>query len=74
LSTVVESRFGISQFSIHSAEINKSFLESKYLVVKCLLKIGDRLMETHMIIDCRATGIAFVDNDFVGHYQREGKE
>ena len=49
-------------------------MESKHLVVKCSLKIGDRLIDTHALIDCGATGIAFVDKDFVRHYQLEEKE
>ena len=74
LSTIVKSRFGISQFSISSAEIKESLMESKHLVVKCSLKIGDRLIDTHALIDCGATGIAFVDKDFVRHHQLEEKE
>jgi hypothetical protein len=73
LSTIVKSRFGISQFSIGSAEIKESLMESKHLVVKCLRKIGDRLIDTHVSIDCGATGIAFVDKDFVRHHQLEEK-
>ena len=49
-------------------------MESKHLVVKCSLKIGDRLIDTHALIDCGATGIAFVDKDFVRHHQLEEKE
>jgi hypothetical protein len=35
----VNARFGISQFSIQSAEIKESSMERKHLVVKCSLKI-----------------------------------
>jgi hypothetical protein len=74
LSTVVKPRFGISQFSITSAEINESLIESKHLFIKCSTKIGDRVINTHALIDSRATGIAFVDKDFVRHHQLEEKE
>jgi hypothetical protein len=49
-------------------------MESKHLVVKCSLKIGEKVVNTHASIDCGATGIAFVDKDFVCHNQLEGKE
>jgi hypothetical protein len=49
-------------------------MESKHLVVKYTLKIGDKLVDTHALIDCGATGIAFIDKDFVRHHQLEEKE
>jgi hypothetical protein len=39
-----------------------------------MLKIGDRLINTHGLIDCGSTRIAFVDTDFVFHHLVEGKE
>jgi hypothetical protein len=69
LCIVVKPRFGISQFSISNAEIKEFLIESKHLVIKCLLKIEDRLINTHALIDCGAMGIAFVDTDFVLHHQ-----
>jgi hypothetical protein len=74
LFSVVAPHFGISQYSISSAEITESLMECKQLVIKCLQKIGDRLIDTHVSIDCGATGIAFVDKDFVCHHQLEEKE
>jgi hypothetical protein len=64
----VNASFGISQFSIQSAEIKEFSMESKHLIVKCSLKIGDKLIDTHALIDCGATGIAFIDKDFVHHH------
>ena len=49
-------------------------MESKHLVVKFSLKIGDKLVDTHALIDCGATGIAFIDKDFVRHHQLKEKE
>jgi hypothetical protein len=65
----VKASFGISQFSNQSAEIKESSMESKHLVVKCSLKIENKLIDTHALIDCGATGIAFIDKDFVRHHQ-----
>jgi hypothetical protein len=49
-------------------------MESKHLVVKCSLKIGDKFIDTHALMDCGATGIAFIDNNFVRHHQLEEKK
>jgi hypothetical protein len=49
-------------------------MESKHLVVKYLLKIGGKLIDTNASIDCGATGIAFVNKDFICHHQLEEKE
>ena len=42
LSIFVSPSFDISQFSNNSVELKESVIESKYLVVKYLLKIKDR--------------------------------
>jgi hypothetical protein len=42
--------------------------------VKCSLKIEDKLIDTHTVIDCGATAIAFIDKDFVHHHQLKEKE
>jgi sulfur relay (sulfurtransferase) DsrF/TusC family protein len=70
----VNTSFGISQFSIQSAEIKESSMESKHLIVKCSLKIGDKLIDTYALIDCRATGIVFIDKVFVRHHQLEERK
>jgi hypothetical protein len=64
----------MSQFLINSAEIQESLMESKYLVVKCALKIGNRLIDTQTLIDYGATGTPFVDKDFVLLHQLDEKE
>jgi hypothetical protein len=70
----VNASFGISQFSIQSAEITESSMESKYLVVKYSLKIEGKIIDTHAVIDCRATGIAFIENDFICHHRLKEQE
>jgi hypothetical protein len=37
--------------------------------VKYSLKIEDKVIDNHTLIDCGATGITFIDNDFVCHHQ-----
>jgi len=44
-------------------------MEGKHLVVLCNISFGNRTVATHTLIDCGATGIAFVDEDFARHHQ-----
>jgi hypothetical protein len=44
-------------------------MEGKHLVVLCNLSFGNQTIATHALIDCGATGVAFVDEDFTRHHQ-----
>jgi len=44
-------------------------MEGKHLVVLCKISFGNRTVATHALIDCGATGIAFIDEDFARHHQ-----
>jgi len=44
-------------------------MEGKHLVILCNLSFGDKTIASHALIDCRATGVAFVDEDFARHHQ-----
>jgi hypothetical protein len=47
--------FNILPFVRSSAEIKKFSIKCKHLVVKCLLKIEDKIIDAHALIDCGAT-------------------
>jgi hypothetical protein len=49
-------------------------VESKHLIVKCSLKIEGKIIDTHALINCGATGIAFIDIDFVCYQQWQGQK
>jgi len=44
-------------------------MEGKHLVILCKLSFGDKTIASHALIDCGATGIAFVDENFARHHQ-----
>jgi hypothetical protein len=44
-------------------------MEGKHLVITCSLTIRDQVIQTHALIDCGATGIAFMDQDFARHHE-----
>jgi hypothetical protein len=70
----INASFGIAQFLISSAEIKESYMESKHLIVKCVLKIEDKIIDTNTLIDCGATEIACIDKDFIRHHGLQRKE
>jgi hypothetical protein len=44
-------------------------MEGKHLVILCHVSFGDKTIASHALIDCGATGVAFVDEDFARHHQ-----
>jgi len=44
-------------------------MEGKHLVITCTLTVNNQERPTHALIDCRATGIAYMDQDFARHHR-----
>jgi predicted aspartyl protease len=44
-------------------------MDGKHVVVTCFLSHSDQEIQTYALIDCGATGYAFVDKDFARHHQ-----
>jgi len=44
-------------------------MEGKHLVITCKLTIHNKEIPTHALIDCGATGIAFIDQHFARHHE-----
>jgi len=61
--------FGISRLSVSEMEILEGSMEGKHLVITCTSTVNSREITTHALIDCGATGIAFMDQDFACHHQ-----
>jgi len=38
-------------------------------IITCMWTVNNQEIPTHALIDCRATGIAFMDQDVACHYQ-----
>jgi hypothetical protein len=65
------------RFSISKVDVLEGSMGGKHLVITCSLTIRDQVIQTHALIDCGATGIAFMDQDFARHHEvplRELKE
>jgi hypothetical protein len=61
--------FGISRLSVSKVEVLEGSMEGKHLVITCTLTVNNQEIPTHALIDCGATGIAFMDQDFACHHQ-----
>ena len=66
--------FGISRLSVSKVEVLEGSMEGKHLVIICTLTVNSQEVPTHVLIDCKATGIAFMDQDFACHHQIPLKE
>jgi len=44
-------------------------MEGKHLVILCNVSFGDKTIVSHALINCGATGVAFIDEDFARHHQ-----
>ena len=44
-------------------------MEGKHLVITCTLTVNNQEIPTHVLIDCGAMGIAFMDQNFLRHHQ-----
>jgi hypothetical protein len=49
-------------------------MEGKHLVITCSLTVNNEEIPTHALIDCGATGIAFMDRDFACHHRIQLQE
>ena len=61
--------FGIVCLSVSKVEVLEGSLEGKHLVITCTLSLNDQEVPTHVLINCGATGITFMDRDFACHHQ-----
>jgi hypothetical protein len=61
--------FGISRLSVSKVEVLEGSIEGKHSVITCSLTMNNLEIPTHALIDCGATGIAFMNQDFPRHHQ-----
>ena len=54
----------VSAISLMEVELTEDQLDGKYIVISCSLSFGDIRVQTHALIDCGATGFAFIDEGF----------
>ena len=60
--------FRISCLSVSKVEVLEGSMEGNYLVITCTLTLNAQQIPTHTLINCRVTGITFMDQIFALHY------
>ena len=66
--------FGISSLSVSKVEVLEGSMEGKHSAITCTLTVNNQEILTHALINCGATGIAFMDQDFACHPQIQLQE
>jgi predicted aspartyl protease len=61
--------FSISSTAVKDVAIEEGSMDGKHLVMTCTLSLNGKDIPTHALIDCGATGYAFIDQDFANHYE-----
>jgi predicted aspartyl protease len=61
--------FSISSTIVKDAAIEEGSIDRNHLVITYTLLLNNKEIPTHALIDCGATGYAFIDQDFTDHYQ-----
>jgi hypothetical protein len=69
LSHILVNIFPISSTTVKDIAIKEGLIDRKYLIIICTLSLNSKVIPTHALIDCRATGYAFIDQDFANHHQ-----
>jgi predicted aspartyl protease len=66
---VLAKILSISSTAIRDAAIEEGSMDGKHLVMTCDLSFKNKKIPTHALIDCGATGYAFVDQSFAMHHK-----
>jgi predicted aspartyl protease len=54
---------------VNEAAIEERGMHGEHLIVTCALSLNNHKIPTHALIDCGATGYAFIDKDFAELHQ-----
>jgi predicted aspartyl protease len=68
LNSIATNIFSISSSAVKDIAIKEGSMDGNHLVVICTLSLNSKEIPTHTLIDCGATGYAFIDQDFVNHH------
>jgi hypothetical protein len=68
--TSLDNKLGALRFSVSYLVHDCHYtIDGNYLVMTCTLCLNTKEIPTYALIDCGATGYAFIDQDFAGHHQ-----
>jgi hypothetical protein len=58
---VLANIFSISSTAVKDTAIEEGSMDGNYLIMICTLSLNHKEIPTHALIDCGATGYAFID-------------
>jgi predicted aspartyl protease len=61
--------FSISSTTVKDAAIEEGSIDGNHLIMTCTLSLNHKEISTHALIDCGATGYAFIDQDVANRHQ-----
>jgi hypothetical protein len=68
LNSIVTNIFSIASSIVKDIAIKEGSMDGNHLIVMCTLSLDSKEIPTHTLIDCGATGYAFIDKDFANYY------
>jgi predicted aspartyl protease len=66
---VLANIFSISSTTVKDVAIEEGSMDGKHLVMTCTLSLNGKEIPTHALINCGATGYAFIDQDFANRHE-----
>jgi predicted aspartyl protease len=66
---VLANIFSVSNTAVKDVAIKEGSMDGKHLVMMCTLSLNGKEIPTHALIDCGATGYAFIDQDFANSHE-----
>jgi hypothetical protein len=69
LSPVLANIFSISSTAVKDVAIKEGSMDGNHLIMIYTLSLNSKEIPTHALIDCGATGYAFIDQDFANRHQ-----
>jgi hypothetical protein len=60
----------LNQFHLSGSIVDQNEMDGNHLIVICTLHDQGNVIKSHALIDCGATGYAFIDEDFACHQHR----
>jgi hypothetical protein len=64
-----QEKLSVSGFALQKIRAEEVSLDGKHLVITCTIIVNENPIRTYALIDCGATGIAFMDESFARRHQ-----
>jgi hypothetical protein len=66
---VLANIFSISRTAVKDTGIEEGSMDGNYLIMMYTLSLNTKEIPTYALIDCRAAGYAFIDQNITNHHK-----